>query len=154
MSRRAAPLAALALALACASSKGPSDVPHPTGRVTVTTAAGASHVVRVEVARTDAQRAKGLMDRDALAPDAGMLFIFDESAPHGFWMKNTRIPLDMLFLDDGGRIVGIVARAAPMTLELRDPGVPSRYVLEVNGGWAAAHGVAVGDRASFENVLF
>ena len=74
-----------------------------------------------------------------------MLFLFEESAPHGFWMKNTLIPLDMIFIGEDGRIVGIVESATPGSTALRDVGAPSRYVLEVNGGWSAARGVRPGD---------
>ena len=145
--------AALALLLptACAS-RAPEPAATPAPRVVVETRAGAHHVVAVELARTDAERARGLMHRTALAPDAGMLFLFDESAEHAFWMKNTLIPLDMIFIAEDGRIAGIVARAVPGDLSPRSAGGPSRYVLEVNGGWAEAHGVAPGDRARFENV--
>ena len=121
-------------------------------RVVVETRAGARHPVAVELARTDAERARGLMWRTSLAPDAGMLFLFDESEVHSFWMQNTLIPLDMIFIDDGGRIVGIVARAAPQTTTGRSVDAPSRYVLEVNGGWAEAHGLSAGDHVRFEGV--
>jgi uncharacterized membrane protein (UPF0127 family) len=145
--RRAA-LVALA-ALSCASKEGPM----PSGpRVVVETAAGARHVVAVEVARTDAERSRGLMHRTSLPEDRGMLFVFDETEEHAFWMKNTLLPLDMIFLDDEGRIVGIVERAEPRSLAQRSVGAPSRYVLEVIGGWARARGVAPGDRVRFEDV--
>jgi len=143
-------LAAL-LVMACAPKKGP-EAAAPQARVVVETAAGAHHAVTVEVARSEPERRHGLMDRAALDPDAGMLFVFDESAEHGFWMMNTLIPLDMIFVDEDGRIVGIVERAEPRTTTSRTVGTPSRYVLEVNGGWAKAHGVAAGDRVRFENV--
>jgi uncharacterized membrane protein (UPF0127 family) len=109
--------------------------------------------VRVEVARTPAARERGLMNRPQLDPDEGMLFLFDESALHGFWMKNTLIPLDLLFLGEDGRVAAVVERR-PLSLEVTDGEVESRYVLEVNGGWARAHGVRPGDRVRFENVLF
>ena len=145
--------AAALCALACSSAARPPERAAPAGpRVVVETRAGARHAVTVELARTDAQRARGLMFRTELAPDAGMLFLFDETADHAFWMKNTLIPLDMLFIGDDGRIVGIVARAAPGDLTPRSAGGPSRYVLEVNGGWAEAHGVSPGDRVHFEGV--
>jgi uncharacterized membrane protein (UPF0127 family) len=67
-------------------------------------------------------------------------------------MKNTLIPLDMIFIAEDGRIAGIVARAIPGDLTPRSAGGPSRYVLEVNGGWAEAHGVTPGDRVRFEGV--
>ena len=147
-------LAATALcALGCPSTSSSSDRPAAAGpRVVVETRAGGRHVVAVELARTDAEKARGLMHRTALAPDAGMLFLFDESSDHAFWMKNTLIPLDMLFIADDGRIVGVVARAVPGDLTARSAGGPSRFVLEVNGGWAEAHGVGAGDRVRFENV--
>ena len=124
----------------------------PAARVVVETRAGARHVVAVELARTEAERERGLMFRRELAPDAGMLFLFDEAAVHEFWMKNTLIPLDMLFLSEEGRVNGIVERATPGDLTARTAGGPSRYVLEVAGGWAEAHRVAPGDRVRFENL--
>ncbi len=136
------------LAVSCASKT--SSAP---ARVVVETSSGARPAVAVEVARSDPERRKGLMHRERLAPDAGMLFVFDETSDHGFWMLNTLIPLDMIFIGEDGRIVGVVARAIPGDLSPRSVGAPSRYVLEVNGGWAAAHGVASGDRVRFENVL-
>jgi uncharacterized membrane protein (UPF0127 family) len=120
--------------------------------VVIEGATGPRGAVAVEIARTEEQRERGLMYRGHLDANAGMLFIFDESDVHAFWMKNTFIPLDMIFIDDGGRVVGVVENAAPGTLEPRDVGKPSRYVLEVNGGWYAAHGVRPGDRVRFENV--
>jgi uncharacterized membrane protein (UPF0127 family) len=81
-----------------------------------------------------------------------MLFLFEASEVRAFWMKNTLIPLDMIFIDDGGRVAGIVREAEPLTLTPRTPGVPARFVLEVRGGWAARHGVAPGDRVRFEGV--
>ncbi len=120
------------LALQCASR---TPEARPAARVVVETRTGARHVVAVELARTDAERERGLMFRRELALDAGMLFLFDESVPHQFWMKNTLIPLDMIFIGED-----------------RAVGAPSRYVLEVNGGWSAAHGVRAGDRVRFEGV--
>jgi hypothetical protein len=137
------------LALQCASR---SPEPKPLARAVVETASGAEHAVAVEIARTDAERARGLMRRRELADDAGMLFLFAESSDHAFWMKDTLIPLDMIFIGEDGRIVGIVERAEPRTLAPRSVGAPSRYVLEVNGGWARARGVRRGDRVRFENV--
>lgn len=137
------------LALHCAS-RAPAAGPEP--RVIVETPAGARHAVRVELARTDAERARGLMRRGELADDAGMLFLFDESADHVFWMKDTLIPLDMIFIGEDGRVVGVVERAQPGSLSGRSVGAPSRYVLEVKGGWASARGVRAGDRVRFENV--
>jgi uncharacterized membrane protein (UPF0127 family) len=150
MARRSV-LAIALCAIACAS-RAPDAAAAPLPRVVVETRAGARHVVRVELARTPVERARGLMERRELASDAGMLFLFDETSDHAFWMKNTLIPLDMIFAAEDGRIVGVVARAIPGDLTARGVGAPSRYVLEVNGGWAQAHGVAPGDRLRFENI--
>jgi uncharacterized membrane protein (UPF0127 family) len=146
---------ALGVALAmisCGAGPGPKEAPSSAPRVIVETASGA-HAVTVELARTDAERAMGLMHRRALAEDAGMLFVFRESDDHSFWMRNTLIPLDMIFIGEDGRVVGVIERAEPLTLTQRSIGKPSRYVLEVNGGWCAKRGVRAGDRVRFEGVL-
>jgi len=106
-------------------------------------------IVRVEIARNDQQRARGLMFRRELARDHGMLFIFEETSEHTFWMHDTLIPLDLIFLGDDRGVVGVVANAAPHTDTARAVKEPSRYVVEVSGGEAAAHGVAAGTRAVF-----
>jgi len=106
-------------------------------------------IVRVEIARNDQQRARGLMFRRELARDHGMLFIFEETSEHTFWMHDTLIPLDLIFLGDDRGVVGVVANAAPQTDTARAVKEPSRYVVEVSGGEAAAHGVAGGTRAVF-----
>ena len=108
--------------------------------------------VTVEVAATAAQQSLGLMYRKALGEKAGMLFVFDKSVEHPFWMKNTVLPLDMIFLGEDRKVVGIVKDAVPFTTTSRTVGVPSRYVLEVNAGFSTKHGVAAGDQATFENV--
>jgi hypothetical protein len=122
-------------------------------RVVVETRGGGRFPVAVEVVRKDEARARGLMFRSSLAADAGMLFVFEETGEHAFWMKNTLIPLDMIFIDDDGRVSGVVARATPGSLEPRSGG-RSRFVLEVNGGWAETHRVAPGDQVRFEGVRY
>lgn len=102
--------------------------------------------VRAEVARTPEERSRGLMYREALAEDAGMLFIFPDNAVRGFWMQNTYIPLDIAFLDQAFRVVDI-QQMEPMTTEQHAGRAPFTYALEVNQGWFAAHGVQVGDVA-------
>jgi len=139
------------LAAGCVSPKAP-DMADAPARVLVQTAAGPVHAVAVELARTEEERARGLMHRESLPPGTGMLFLFEESGPRVFWMKNTPLSLDMIFVDEEGWIVGIVERAEPRTETPRGVGVPSRYVLEVIGGWSRAHGVRPGDRVRFENV--
>ena len=104
--------------------------------------------VEVEVAATDAARARGLMFRDSLDENAGMLFPFESPGRFGFWMKNVRIPLDIIWLDADDRIVWIVERAAPCDKDpcpMYVPKVSASAVVEVAGGFAAKHGVEVGD---------
>ena len=104
--------------------------------------------VEVEVARTDADRARGLMFREHLDPCAGMLFAFDVPDRYAFWMKNVRIPLDILWLDAGGRIVSIVERARPCLAEpcpTYAPDAPAAFVLEVAGGFVEQHGITIAE---------
>lgn len=149
---------ALSLVLAGCRSGGPpergagGESGAGPARVVVEGPSGRSSAVRVEVARTPSELARGLMFRDKLGRDEGMLFVFPDTSDHGFWMKNTPLPLDMIFADEDGVVVGVVEHAEPFTTATRGVGVPSRYVLEVNAGWSAAHGVAHGDRMRFEGV--
>src|SRR2546423_10216633 len=108
--------------------------------------AGASGDVAVaaEVVSSPATVERGLMYRTHLPPDEGMLFLMGEESDHVFWMHNTLIPLDMIFIGKDLKIAGVVANATPRTDDRRSVGKPSLYVLEVNGGWAAAHGVGAG----------
>ena len=101
--------------------------------------------IEVEVADTPAQREVGLMNRETLPQDTGMLFDFGQTRDVDMWMKNTLIPLDMLFLDETGRIVHIGANAQPLSLDLISSGGPVRYVLDINGGAAARYGAARGE---------
>lgn len=105
--------------------------------------------IRVEIANTAQQRELGLMYRKQMDENAGMLFVFPAAEPLKFWMKNTFIPLDMIFADDSGAIVGIVANAVPLSEDQVGPDAPSRYVVEVNGGYSARHAIKPGDRLEF-----
>lgn len=128
--------------------------PAPTAnghKVIVSTPRGDA-TIDVEVVATEAQIQRGLMFRQHLAPDAGMLFVMPVEKEWTFWMRNTLIPLDMIFIASDMTIAGIVEAAEPKTDTLRSVGVPSRFVLEVNGGWARAHGVGKSARVRFENV--
>jgi uncharacterized membrane protein (UPF0127 family) len=102
--------------------------------------------VEVELAKNHHDVERGLMYRRSMPDDHGMLFKLDERREQTFWMKNTCIPLDMLFVDDDGVIVGIVEGAAPLTETTRSVGCPSVFVLEMNGGWVRKHGVAPGQK--------
>lgn len=108
--------------------------------------------VTVEVVSTSALIQRGLMHRSHLPPDRGMLFVFGTEQVRTFWMKNTLIPLDMLFIREDMTVAGIVANAEPETLTQRTVGIPSRYVLEVNAGWAKEHNVTPGTTVRFEHV--
>ena len=100
----------------------------------------------VEIANSPEERAKGLMFRESLGTREGMLFEFDELRPVAFWMKNTLIPLDMLFLGPDGTIVGIAAQTEPLSEKPIGSPMPVKAVLELPGGTAEALGIAVGDR--------
>ncbi|NIO10648.1 MAG: hypothetical protein GTO40_22640 [Deltaproteobacteria bacterium] len=94
----------------------------------------------------------GLQYRQELAEDHGMLFLFDTDRDQVFWMKNTPISLDLIFISSGKEIVGIVHSAVPYSTRSLSVGHPSRYVLEINGGLASKHGLKAGDTVRFENV--
>jgi len=111
----------------------------------IVTATGA-HDFQVEIARDDASRARGLMDRRFMPADHGMLFEFDREAPQTFWMKDTYIPLDMIFISRTGMVTNIVANAEPLSERTIPSGPPCMAVLELNGGAAARIGLKVGDR--------
>ncbi|MFO7676149.1 MAG: DUF192 domain-containing protein [bacterium] len=102
-------------------------------------------VIAVEVVRTPAERAVGLMFRESLAPDSGMLFVFDTTRHLGFWMKNTLIPLDIAFADSDGVIVDIQRMAPLDTTTGYLSSAPARYAVEANLGWFASAGARVGD---------
>lgn len=155
MSRaRPAALASLAaLLLACPPSPQPGPARPPARpRVVIDSPSGRRTQVEVELARTPQERERGLMFRERLAPGSGMLFLFEDTSDHVFWMKDTLIPLDMIFVDEAGAVVGVVERAEPLSLSPRSIGAPSRYVLEVAGGFAAEHGVRAGDRVRLEGL--
>ena len=103
------------------------------------------HLIRAEVVSDPATRAQGLMHRKSLAQNTGMLFVFDERAPHCMWMKNTLIPLSVAFIDERGAIVNI-ADMEPHSEASHCAAQPVRYALEMNRGWFAARGVKPGTR--------
>ena len=108
--------------------------------------------VSVEIVSTEAQIERGLMYREHLPPDQGMLFLMDREKKWSFWMHNTLIPLDIIFIASDFTIAGIVENAEPKTDTLREVHRPSLYVLEVNGGFCAAHKIAAGTKVAFEGV--
>lgn len=108
--------------------------------------------VEVEVARSEPERALGLMYRRELAADRGMLFLFPRSEVQHFWMKNTYVSLDMIFIGSDLRVVGVVENTTPLTTTPYSVGLPSQYVVEVNAGWARRHGITPGTAVRFERV--
>jgi uncharacterized membrane protein (UPF0127 family) len=112
-------------------------------------------VVHVEIAADDPTREQGLMYRDQLAPDRGMIFIFPSSGLYPFWMKNTLIPLDMIWIDDAKRIAHVATGVPPCKADpcpSYSPGASARYVLEVAAGVATQHHLTAGSALNFEGL--
>lgn len=108
--------------------------------------------VRVEVARTVAERQRGLMFREHMADDAGMIFLFEQPQQLAFWMHNTYIPLDMIFIRADMTVLGVVENAEPRTDDSRQVPGASQYVLETNAGFARKHGITAGNLVKFEGI--
>lgn len=123
------------------------DGPDNSPVITFQTTGGKVTSFSIEIVSTPQARELGLMYRKELPPDRGMLFVFEDESEHAFWMKNTLIPLDMIFIRSDGRVSGIVHEAEPQTLNARTVGRPSRFVLEINGGLAKKLGIVEGQRA-------
>ena len=106
----------------------------------------------LELALTGQEQSRGLMHRIEMRDEWGMLFIYPREQNLSFWMKNTLISLDMIFINAAGEVVGVVHQAEPETLDPRSVGRPARYVLEVNGGLAERYGIDRGAQMSLTNV--
>jgi uncharacterized membrane protein (UPF0127 family) len=137
--------AAFAFVLVLAASLGVAAQAAEPDSLEIVTSTG-RHAFQVEIANSDATRERGLMDRRYMAADHGMLFEFDREAPVAFWMKNTYIPLDMIFIAPSGVVTHIVANAEPLSERVIPSGGPCVAVLELNGGAAASIGLKVGDK--------
>jgi uncharacterized membrane protein (UPF0127 family) len=129
-----------------------TDTARPPASVVIRPASGEPATVYVEVVRKRRDIRHGLMYRQHMPPDQGMLFLMGENVVHTFWMKNTLIPLDMIFIKSDKTIAGIVENTEPLTTERRSVDEPSLYVLEVNAGWTKKHGVSAGDPVEFVDV--
>jgi uncharacterized membrane protein (UPF0127 family) len=145
---------ALALSAAQAAAQIPRQDPRkcagqpeirPLEPLKVRTDKGAQ-TFQVEVADSAREREYGLMCRRAMAPDRGMLFVFREERPLSFWMRNTLIPLDIIYIGEDGRVVSISRNARPLSDAPLPSAGPARYVLELAGGRAAQIGLLPGDR--------
>ena len=144
-------LCLLLVAGACHTQAAPDPaVKLPTGAVRFETPRG-PWVVRVEIANTDQTRERGLMFRRDLPQNTGMIFLFPTTEEHSFWMHNTLIGLDMIFVGEDRSVAGVVT-APPMNDAPRTVHKPSRYVIEVGSGEAAAHAVGPGTRIVFVEI--
>jgi len=112
---------------------------------------GVRHAFRVEVARTSAEQARGLMFRTEMGPDEGMVFPFSPARDGvAFWMKNTVIPLDIVFIGTNGRVANIAEQAQPYSLDMIPGSGRIAAVLELNGGRAAELGIGTGDKVEWQ----
>ena len=136
---------ATAFAAAVAATFVASALADPLETLTISTRTG-DHAFSVEIAATPATRERGLMDRRFLPMDRGMLFEFERDGSVAFWMKNTYIPLDMVFIARNGAVTRIVDRAEPFSETPIPSGGPCAAVLELNGGVAAQIGLKSGDK--------
>jgi len=121
-------------------------------KVTITTQDGRQVGFVVEIAETPSKREMGLQYRRDLAADRGMIFLFPAESAQSFWMKNTPLPLDMIFINRERKIVGIVEQTVPFSLDPRSVSAPSQFVLEINGGLSKRHGIKAGDSVRFEGI--
>ena len=146
MTRRTLSLLAAAIAAGLFAASTEAQLQRfATSELTIVSATG-PHRFTVEVAETPEQMEQGLMFRRTMAADAGMLFDYKTPVVATMWMRNTLIPLDMLFVDAHGAIVSIHERAVPQSLDVIAAAAPVRAVIELNGGTAARLGIAVGDQ--------
>ncbi len=142
---------AFVLAIACAIAAFAPHEPtlaqqqYPQPKLPTVRIEAGIHVVRAELADTVGTRMLGLMGRESLGPNEGMLFVFEQKAVHCFWMRNTPLPLSIAFLDDDGSIVNI-AQMAPRSDDSHCPKQPVRFALEMEQGWFAKRGLQEGAR--------
>ena len=140
----APPIPPVASLTAC--PKDPDGIPKSQSAEVTFPEAPGTPKVDVELATTEKEITRGLMYRRSMPEEHGMLFHLEERREHTFWMHNTCMPLDMLFIDEDGTVVGIVESATPLTDSSRTVGCPSVLVLEVNAGWCRRHGVKAGQK--------
>ena len=142
----------LALALFACDNEVEAQGPLPASELTIQSADGITHNFTIELALTPQQQAIGLMNRTSMPADHGMLFFFGEESERGFWMKNTLIPLDMIFIKKDGTIHHIHDSAQPNDLTSVSSNGPVQAVLELNGGMSKKIGIQAGDKV--RHILF
>jgi len=131
------------------TSSSSSALTFETQSLTINKLSGGTLSLTVEVADTTAKRAQGLMNRQSMDQDRGMLFYFDTEIIHSFWMKDTYISLDIIFINSSKTIVHIEESTTPLSLDSIVPSASSLYVLEVNSGYVQTNEVNVGDTLTF-----
>jgi len=136
---------ALTLSALPAAAQSPAQRPAALETLKIVTASG-EHAFAIEVMRTDAERQRGLMFRRFLAPDRGMLFDFKVEQPVMMWMKNTYLPLDMVFISRSGQVVNVAENTEPLSERIIASGAPTYAVLELNAGIARSIGLKPGDK--------
>lgn len=124
----------------------------PDPRVVVLTKGGKEVALRVEIADTPAKRELGLQYRRELGDDQGMLFLFPVEGRQSFWMKNTPLPLDIIFIGSDSKIVGIIHQAVPFSTNSLSVSAPSQFVLEIKGDLSRRSGIEAGNPVRFENI--
>jgi len=135
--------ALLAMVIACWCHSSMARAPVTTGLPTISLKVG-NQSIQAEVAATDESRQRGLMFREKMARNEGMLFVFPQIAYHAMWMRNTPLPLAVAFMDDLGKILSI-HEMQPFTEQSHQAAGPARFALEMNSGWFSANRIFVGD---------
>ena len=153
------PVIASVLFMTIIASSGCTTQSTPSSQTTATlpyavinTFTGDDVVVELEIPKTQEEMIQGLMNRSQLDYYSGMLFVFENDAAYSFWMKNTLIYLDVIYISSNGTIVHIRHNAEPLNETIYTPPVPCRYVLAVNGGFSMAEGVELGNHVDFTGV--
>jgi uncharacterized membrane protein (UPF0127 family) len=166
VTRALAGVAALAaLVVACGAAPAPPTGPAPTPAASPAASGSSASgpravmpsgaVYKLELALTPEDQAQGLMFRESLPPNTGMLFVFPASEPHHFWMKNTMIPLDMIWMDESGKVIFVSANTPPCKADpcpTYGPDGPARQVLEIAGGLAAKEKITAGSSLKFQDL--
>jgi uncharacterized membrane protein (UPF0127 family) len=138
----------LTLLAAMATNAWSADVKFPAGQVRIATTSGSAHIFAVEIAATIEARAQGLMHRTELGPNRGMFFDFGETRLVTMWMRNTPLPLDMLFIQEDGTVSHIAENTTPFSESIVSSNGPVRFVLEVNAGRSRALGITPGAKVT------
>lgn len=142
-------LAAITL-MGCGQQISGDGVTFQTSPLTIITQDGQQHNFMMEVAQTEQQQSYGLMFREELADDHGMIFLFSDEEMRGFWMKNTLIFLDIIFVNKAGTIVMVHSMAQPHDRTMISSDLPAKAVIEVRGGLTTDLGIKAGDRIQFK----